>query len=576
MHPRIKSKIVRRNKHKLCFYGLLFILILCNFSFLHAASINPTIIQDLSSIDGYIVKAIHPNIYIIDLDSQDGIMTGDLFSVINEKESLTHPITENVIGKLDDIKAILRITQIKKGYALSALIKTINKKSILLPGDRVKRYDQLQTQFTDQSGNGKHLYTLLLKKLPHLSWKPYYNSAKINGNNKYKSNNLYELNLIFTNKGLEIKDWENRLIHYYPQTEIYFQNPVLKGESQLTNAYQPFGMSNSLQSFPSFQTLGKISGLVHTADFIVNDNKLFMAVAANKSISVYHVATNHITRVAETPIPIQHEPIYMNWWRPDSISNPHLTVTFWHNQDIESKILIFHEQSLKIIAYDINYHLASYDQNHDGNPEMLLGQAMDRENFWNYRTYRLLYFDQALRLSKRFKSPGTFTVYGSILGDMTGDGYLETIWVHNGILRIYQGKTFLYKTYVGDFPNQKITFDIDPVAKKTLFRTVSIYPKPLFHDLNKDNQPELFIIHSERPFLSQLGFSNQAVRTWIKCIRYQNKMFYSQRISRVFDSNIQALTIHNNDLILLIGVTDQDAEGQSHTSVIRWPMNKTN
>jgi len=574
MHTRMKSKNVRKNNYLYCFCGLLFILAYCNHSLIYAAKINPTIIKDFSSINGYIVKSLSPENFIIDLDSEDGIMTGDLFTVITEKEPLTHPITDNVIGKLDDIKAILRITQIKKGYAFSTLIKKINNNSSIQPGDRVKRYDQIKTQFIDQNCNGKQLFTLLIKKIPQLSWKPYYRCS--NAQKEIINNNLIELNLILTKNGLEVKDLDNRLIHYYPQSEIYINQSVLTGEFLPKNNFQPFGMSNTFQSSPAYQTLGKIPEFVYTADFINNAGKLFMAVATNKNISIYHVASNHITRVANKSIPLQHDPIYLNWWRPYSTSKLHLTVTFWHNQNIESKILIFHEQSLKTIAYDINYHLASYDQNNDGNTETLLGQAMDRENFWNNRTFRLLYFDHALRLSKRFKCPRSFTVYGSIIGDLTGDGYLENIWVNNGILRIYQGQTFLYKTYVGDFPNQKITFDIDPDAKKTLFRTASIYPKPIIYDIDNDKQQELLIIHSERPFLSQLGFSNQAVRTWIKCIRYQNKMFYSQRISRVFDSNIQALYMHNGDLILLTGITDRDAEGQSHTNVIRWPMIKTN
>jgi hypothetical protein len=439
----------------------------------------------------------------------------------------------------------------------------------IVPGDKVKRYNQIQTQFIDQTGNGKHVYTVLLKKLPHFSWKPYI-LIQIQSNHSHNLFQSSELNIFFHNQGLEIKDRDNRLIHFYPKQHLYEASPL--DISQPMNSYPSLEISDISKQYLSLQTLGTIDGFIQSSDFIIDNDQLFMAASDNKHIYVYHIAKNHITQIASLMAPLQYQPIYLNWWRPSTVSEPHLTVTFWNNQDIESKLYVFQNKSLKILAYGINYHLASYDKNDDGNPETLMGQSMDRDTFWNSQSYRLVYFDNALRLSKRFSASRSFTVYGSILGDMTGDGLLETMWIRNGVLRIYQGQSFLYKTYVGDYPNQKITYDLDPASKISLFRNVSIYPKPLFYDVNKDNHPELFVIHSERPFLSQFGFSNQAVRTWIKCIRYHNKMFYSQRITRVFDANIQAITVYQDNLIGLMGITDRDSDQNSYTRIIKRPL----
>jgi hypothetical protein len=78
-------------------------------------------------------------------------------------------------------------------------------------------------------------------------------------------------------------------------------------------------------------------------------------------------------------------------------------------------------KQIKTLAYGIHYHIAAFDQNNDGNPETLLGQAMDREAFWDSRVYRLAYFDKALRLTKRFRSPYSFTVCSSTIGDLTDE-----------------------------------------------------------------------------------------------------------------------------------------------------------
>jgi hypothetical protein len=528
----------------------------CQLSPTYAGTINPDIIQDLSPITGYIVKVQAPNNYIIDLDDQDGITTGDLFSVITEKESLTHPVTEKVIGKINEVKAFLQITQIRKGYAFSKLVQ-MKQKTNIQPGDLVIRYDQIVARFIDYSGNGKHFYTNLLKQLPHFKWDVYTHPKNKKHLNKLAS--LPELYLINEAKGLEIRDGCHQLIHYYPHKEIYI------------SAVLPFDQYDNIpdRMYAAIETIGKVDGLILAADFLVNQNQLFMASATKKQIEIFQIAANHMASVATKQIPIQYKPIYINWWRPTSISKPHLTITYWHDQDIESKVFTFDTKTIKTLAYGINFHIAAFDQNHDGNPETLLGQPIDRESFWDNRVYRLAYFNKAIRLVKRFKSPYSFTVCSSAIGDLTGDGYLETIWVSGGVLRVYKGSTFLYKTYIGNTPGQYISYDLDPMSKKTMFRNASIYPKPVIDDLNHDQLPELYTIHSERPLLSQLGFQSQALKTWIKCIQYQNQMFYSHRISRTFNTNIRAFTIYNGHFIALLGLEDQNALNRL-TQIVRW------
>lgn len=523
-----------------------------------AGTINPDIIKDLSPITGYIVKIQSPDISIIDLDDQDGITTGDLFSVITEKETLTHPVTEKVIGQLNEVKAIIRVKQIRKGYAFSQTIH-IKKNKTIQPGDRVIRYDRIVAKFIDYSGNGKHIYTSLMKQLPHLKWHVYTNPN--NNNSPKKQTSFSELHLINEAKGLEVRDNHNQLIHYYPHKEIYLSSVIP------LNRYD--NMPESMNT--AIETIGKVEGSILAADFIINDNQLYMASATNNQIAVYHIAPKHMTSVATKQIPMNHQPVDINWWRPTSISMPHLTITYWHDQDIESRVFTFDKQTIKTLAYGINYHIAAFDQNNDGNPETLLGQAMDREAFWDSRVYRLAYFDKALRLTKRFRSPYSFTVCSSTIGDLTGDGYLETIWVSGGVLRIYKGQTFLYKTYVGNTPNQHISYDIDPMSKKTLFRSASIYPGPVMADLNHDKLAELYAIHCERPLLSQLGFQSQALKTWIKCIKFQNQMFFSQRISQIFNTNIQAFTIYNGSIIVLLGYEDRD-DSNCFTKIVRWAL----
>ena len=74
------------------------------------------IIEDFKPIDGYVVLA-EDNNFIIDLDGEDGIAIGDIFSVIGPGKKLVHPISQKVIGNLEEVKGVVRVVKIDNGFS---------------------------------------------------------------------------------------------------------------------------------------------------------------------------------------------------------------------------------------------------------------------------------------------------------------------------------------------------------------------------------------------------------------------------------------------------------------------------
>ena len=106
------------------------ILMTASFSILftaNAATIDE-IAEDFKPLTGYVVMSSEGE-YIIDLDDSNGVAINDLFSVITPGKKIIHPVTQKVLGTLEEVKGILKVIRIKPGYSFArALAKSKNIK----------------------------------------------------------------------------------------------------------------------------------------------------------------------------------------------------------------------------------------------------------------------------------------------------------------------------------------------------------------------------------------------------------------------------------------------------------------
>ena len=125
-----------------------------------------------------------------------------------------------------------------------------------------------------------------------------------------------------------------------------------------------------------------------------------------------------------------------------------------------------------------------------------------------------------------FKLPRRFSVLGSTLADLTGDGTLESIFIRDSILYIYSGKTMHYKSTseIGGSLSFLI-YDVDSSYLNSQPETISIEVSPVAIDIDRDGILELFSIASKRSSIGALGIAPGIEKSYVNMIDFQNGRF---------------------------------------------------
>jgi len=115
------------------------------------AAVIDEVVRDFTPISGYVIMETEGE-YLIDLDASKGIAAGDLFSVIKSGKKITHPVTGKVLGTLEEVKGILKVTRLQSGYSFARLLGTSHE---IERGDPVRRYTHMSATLWDYTTPGK-------------------------------------------------------------------------------------------------------------------------------------------------------------------------------------------------------------------------------------------------------------------------------------------------------------------------------------------------------------------------------------------------------------------------------------
>ena len=189
------------------------ILLLIPIPHASAALVNGALSRDFAPVSGYIVETAG-NQFIIDLDARQQIAVGDVLSVVTPGASIVHPVTKAVLGSQDTVKGLLQITGIKSGYSYC---RPIGSAAALQKGDAIRRFQNIDAEFWDYTGQGEAYFSQLQSMLSHLQWQGYASSQKGRPATptlpQGKSAALY---FILTSQGLDVRAPDFELIHSYP------------------------------------------------------------------------------------------------------------------------------------------------------------------------------------------------------------------------------------------------------------------------------------------------------------------------------------------------------------------------
>jgi hypothetical protein len=536
--------------------------------------------RDLKPLKGVVVMT-RGNEILIDLDGSHGVQMGDLFSVVTSGQKVIHPVTAKVLGETQKVKSVLKIVGLKDGFSYA---KDLTNNHQINIGDPVKRYGNFQVRIIDNTGNGRDVFSKIQKKLPHLMW---FDTVKARSMEPLSSDETAsianELIFILNTKELEIRDFEYNLIKSYSviSKDDMHSNSTPNEISSIQGLHDPLatrmdGNSMGTRHSPvvaeppsvggykkKFKTLSTLPVASVIADFIKVGDRLLLVSTEGSEIQILQISDGADQLAAIKPS-YYSQILAVKWWLPDVSMPPYVVAVIWADNRVEGILYQFHNDRLISVIEDIPKILGTFDIDGDSIPETLLGQEFEGETFFSQGAEKLVLKENKLE-SKTLpiKLPRYFSVLGSTIADLTGNGIPESIFVRNDRLYIFSGDTMRYKSApeIGGSVSF-LTYDVDSSYLNSQPATISIEISPIVMDVDGNGTKELFTIASKKTYFGKLGIGPGIEKSYVNMIGYQNGRFVSQPISEEEGLSIQGLAF-NDDLLLLIGTmqTGYNADG---------------
>ena len=522
------------------------------------------IADDLKPIDGYVVKTIG-NEVLIDLDAKNNIHRGDIFCVIGPGEQLVHPVTKKVIGKLEKIKGVLKVIRIGEGYSYT---RPIGESAAAQPGDQIRRFAPLKAVFWDYSGNARPLYDRLQNTLTSLSWQDYTTSQLQRPSEPSPLEKVSDaLIFIVQNNMLEIRDAQFDLIRTYPLDETgpslgaATTPPVIFDTIDKSSASLPGHVpaqpvsDDRTAPLIDFGSAGDIAGLSDNtmmAEILKRNGQHLLAATNGHTISIFELE-DHLKLLAEGKVDRFGHILTVKWWQPKADGPAYLAVLAWTDEKVDSTIFSFENNLLVAISSGLDTILGSFDLDQDGRPETLLSQEFQADSFFGRRIKEMYWRDSHLaERNAPLQLPAKFTVIGSQLADLTGDGQLEAAYVRNGTLWIYSKEKRLYVS-----PQQMggslsaLTYKVDPTLLD--YRSTSVFFEitPIAVDVDADGRKELLVVSSDQSAIKAPGMMTTIDESRIMVFDYENNIFVKGTVGDPVDASIQGLGTNGRQILFV-------------------------
>jgi hypothetical protein len=534
-------------------------LLLSGAGLCQAAELGQQVRKDLAPLAGRVI-AVRTDDYLIDLDATTGVRDGDLFAVIRPGQSIRDPETGKVLGREEAVAAVLRVTQVMRGFSKAV---RVGRSGTVRQGDAVRRYALLKTVFWDYTGRGERVYTEMRENLPDLHWIDY--DAAQSHRPKEPAYSGTEEDLIFILKStvLEVRDGQGRLIKAYNRKPDVV--PVSRGGAPAPSARA--------------EMIGTLPMAVRISDFILDGDRNLLAAADEKYIRVYVVGDDVALQASWSPDTADRI-VAVSWWRPDRQGPLYLAATLWTDTGLRGArgvILRWQDNTLSRVESVVMSVLGTFDRDGDGVPETLLKQEFDQEYFFGRRVKTLHWSGDKLSAEPLKETlPKGFRVTGSVLADLNGDGKIETAMIKNGFLFIYQGRRQIYKSpsKIGGSIDT-LTFNATPGMQDYRLETVRFELGPLWFDIDGDGRNELVVPAAEGVNRIMPGLPAKVDRSWLAEIRYDQGRFVTRELSENFERPIQGLGLSSIGVLFLTpqGSGGEDALRQS--TVYRLPVQAT-
>ncbi len=559
-----------------------------------SAGLAETVQEDLRPISGYVVMKQGGD-YLVDLDARHGLRVGDLLSVVTKGKEVVHPLSKEVIGRLDEAKAVLQVVQMKTGFSVA---RPLTEPTDIVDGDLVRRFALLTAVFRGPAGRGKELYDELRKSLPELEWQGFFPSGEGGGGPR--------ADLVFSleNQELRMLDREGHPLRtwaYAPAAEQARREAVAEGPGKaggpgpVPSAAAPVpgpagkGSAPVLWStgegvdFGPFASLGELPSRILMAAFTRFQDRILLAAVDGRYIRVFDVSAGLRQLAVAEMRNVSVSPLAVAWWKPGKESPLHLAVTAGEEISESSGMIVktepagalyeFDGRSLRLEVSGIRYLLGTFDRDGDGDPETLLGQEFILKTELGGTFLLALEGEKLVADKPGFELPREFTVTGSVLADLTGDGKPEAAYVRNGVLWIYSGTEMIYRSSkeMGGTIST-LTYDKNPYVKDSMISVLSLEVPPFRLDVDGDGVPELLVVASDVGILQVPGIGPGVKKSWVDVVKYQSGSFRKGRLRGDLESPIQGIWADGNQVYLVVSKTTSAFSKAGNSTLLSLPM----
>lgn len=536
------------------------------------AAVIDQVVQDFTPIPGYVIMGAQGE-YLIDLDASKGIAAGDLFSVIRPGKKITHPVTGKVLGTLEEVKGILKVTRLQSGYSFARPLGTSRG---IKRGDPIRRYANMSAALWDYTGKGESLFFQLRDQLPDLKWQDYQSSQKSRPD-KPRALKAGGPTLIFilTSSGLEVRDSEFKMIHSYgpPDSPISVapsavppllrKKAPMKLEPEEPITYEP--------TYKGYQIVAELSAVTLMADFVKDGNNLLMATTDGAEVKVYTVGNELSLRARGRPKGMG-DTFAVKWWGPGATIPLHLAVTTMTDGKVEATVFRLQGKKLVPVAERLSFFLGTFDRDGDGVPETLLRQSFDRDIFWGNQIRQIDLTDAGLKYRRpTFKLPRRFTVLGSTFADLTGDGKVETIFVRDKALFIYTGRKQLYRSSATVGGSLAVaSYELDPGASFTSVKTAILEISPIAADVDGDGQREILAVSTDRGILKSPRLT--LFKSWLTVVKYKDGNFVKGKLGEVLETPTQGLAADKGKVLVVASRPGSVFGKEARSRILVYPL----
>jgi hypothetical protein len=553
------------------------------------------IAEDFRPLSGYVIMSTGGE-YLVDLGATQNVNVGDLFAVVKEGDKIVHPVTQKVMGSLDELRAVLQVVRVEQDFSFAKRLRGAQR---IDRGEVVKRYTEMTASFWDFTSNGEAVYTRLVKTLPSFKWAQYRKApAAEAGQKQPPSEGSYDLIFVLNDNGLLVRDAGSRLVKSYPEGTS--SSPSVQRTSR-----DPGGREQSVPvawersgaegvgaqggggfeaDFPGFSNLGSFPDGTLMADFTTDGNGILIATTDGSAISILTLGSE-LKELARGDTRMAGKILSVHWWQPGDSRALYVAVTMstelnqtgtsYPGLKTAGAVFRLTGNQLVPVREQLPYMLGTFDKDADGRKETLLGQEFDRD----------IFFGQVKELSlenDRFKSripdldlPRNFPVQGSLIADLTGDGQPEVVWVQNRVLNIFSGGEQAYTSIeeMGGTLSQ-MSYPLEPGYKDSSTATVAFEVSPVAYDLDRDGVSELFAVASEGDFLRAPGIGPGIKKSWLAVFKQRNSMFLKGHIGDEMDMPLQGLFVDDGEIYFVATAPSNwlGKPGKSH--LLAFPLAK--